>query len=99
MNCDPWRENDFEDDDVRSYDTADDALDHDEDSDDDEEYTIDCAECGKSIYDDADQCPYCGNYLIGGHSGERKQPLWITITVILCIYAMLHAYIWPLLFG
>jgi hypothetical protein len=46
---------------------ADDDLDDWEDSDepdDDGSETVSCPECGADVYEDAEQCPVCGNYLI-----------------------------------
>lgn len=65
----------------------------------DDDATIECPECGRPIYEDAERCPHCESYVVAGQAGDKPRPLWITITVLLCIYAMLHAYLWPLLFG
>ena len=37
-----------------------------EDVDDADDYadTISCQNCGRDVYDDAPQCPYCGEYIV-----------------------------------
>ena len=85
---------------------SDDIYDDDlEDDEADDDATMPCPYCRAEIYDDSERCPRCGNYLAanqttgrtdGGHQ-FTKQPLWIIITALLCIYAMLHMYLWPLL--
>ncbi len=91
-----FNDNDFD------TDALDDTLDDDVDA-----STIDCPYCSNAVYEDAERCPACGNYLSPEDSDEyqtkqryfSKQPLWIIITAVVLIYAMLHAYLWPLLIG
>jgi predicted RNA-binding Zn-ribbon protein involved in translation (DUF1610 family) len=66
---------------------------------DEDHVTIECPECGESVFDDAERCPHCENYIVTDRGNASPKPLWITLTVLLCIYAMLHSYLWPLLFG
>lgn len=90
------------------YDSDDDDYapdDYASDGDDPSDATVECSYCGAEVYEDAERCPRCGNYLLPpGTSGEFeqggllvRQPLWIIITALVCIYAMLHVYLWPLL--
>jgi predicted nucleic acid-binding Zn ribbon protein len=43
-----------------------------------------CPICGKLIYEQAQTCQHCGNFVSLGHTRNRK-PLWIVVGVILCI--------------
>jgi len=41
----------------------------------DESETLPCPVCGEEIFEDAERCPYCGQYVtprLGGHSGWGK---------------------------
>lgn len=72
------------------------------DEDDDEDYdTVECPSCSASVYEDAEQCPVCGEYI---HSASLRslKPKWFVGIAIVLVVAMLWAYIWPLfvsLFG
>lgn len=59
----------------------DDARDDDEyydedDSDDEVSETLPCPECGADVYEDAEQCPYCGAYITFGTNVWSRQPTW-----------------------
>ncbi len=57
------------------------------DFDDDDDFTMDCPQCGREIYDDAPQCPYCGHYITA--SGSNTQfPAWIKWVVVLTVLGM-----------
>ena len=43
-----------------------------------------CPMCGKLIYEQAEVCPHCGNFISAEHARHRK-PMWIVIGVILCL--------------
>lgn len=52
---------------------------------------VDCPKCGRSIYDDAEQCPYCFAYLTASDF-KRPQSLWVIgIVVLLVILLILGA--------
>jgi RNA polymerase subunit RPABC4/transcription elongation factor Spt4 len=65
----------------------------------DEAATVACSFCGREIYEDAERCPYCENYVVAESGTSQRKPLWIIITALVCIYAMLHFYISALFFG
>lgn len=60
----------------------------DYDSSDDLDYTIDCPHCGKAIYEDADQCPYCYQYLSTADFKKRMPP-WAVVIVVITIASFL----------
>ena len=62
-----------------------------DDSDDDE--TIPCPHCKKDIYDGAEQCPYCGNYISEEDSPREAKPLWLVIGAVICL-AVAVLWIW-----
>ena len=50
--------------------------------------TLPCPHCGEHIFDDADQCPYCRQYI--SPADFRKQtPTWIIVLIILTIVSFL----------
>ncbi|RJP36807.1 MAG: hypothetical protein C4547_06700 [Phycisphaerales bacterium] len=63
---------------------ADDALAEDDSLvvDDDAE-VLPCPSCGADVYEDADQCPICGQWITPGASGRRQR--WIAAVVILMV--------------
>ncbi|NIP85066.1 MAG: hypothetical protein GTO03_05690 [Planctomycetales bacterium] len=70
-----WDEPDGDDDAEDGYD--DEGLDAD---------TVPCPQCGADVYEDAPQCPACGNYITYHH---QLAPLWWwTAVVILALIAL-----------
>lgn len=55
----------------------------DEDSDDSSVDTIVCPTCGKDIYEEAVQCPYCGNYVTTNASVWSGRPVWWIVLGVL----------------
>jgi len=71
-----------------AWDDDDDDLDDDveyEGSYDDQEITIPCPHCGRDVVEDIASCPYCGNYITDADRTKSSRPLWITLTIILCL--------------
>jgi hypothetical protein len=50
--------------------------------------TVPCPECGKPVYEQADRCPNCGNFIIAGNPTQR-QPRWVLVVAILMIFVVL----------
>ncbi len=46
-----------------------------DDDDGDEPETIDCPNCSADVYDDAEQCPACGHYIL---AAESTKPVTMT---------------------
>lgn len=62
------------------------------DDDDDDDLTVSCPHCGEPVFEDAEQCPSCGNYL----SKEDKpwsRPVWLVVGVVICLAITLFWYI------
>jgi len=51
-----------------------------------------CPSCGKTLYEDADACPNCGEY-ISQEDPNSKKPLWLILTVAICIVAILIVWV------
>ncbi len=71
-------DHDFDDDDFDNE-----AWDGD-DPDDDDDPTIPCPRCSEPIFDDAERCTSCGEYLSREESGPRK-PWWLVLGVAVCL--------------
>ena len=61
--------------------------------DDGETPTIDCPACGATVYEDAEQCPVCGEYITQSTSAWDGKPLWWIILGLLGIFAVLSVFI------
>ncbi|QDU39295.1 hypothetical protein Mal4_36340 [Maioricimonas rarisocia] len=46
------------------------------DDDDDESITLPCPACGADVYEDADVCPVCGEFIIRSSRVWDGQPAW-----------------------
>ncbi|MEZ6068002.1 MAG: hypothetical protein R3B90_20340 [Planctomycetaceae bacterium] len=43
---------------------------------DDSTGTFACPACGEAVYEEADVCPYCGEYVIAGDSRPGRGGVW-----------------------
>lgn len=61
--------------------------------DDDESLTVECPECGADVYEDAEYCPSCGNYIIHSRSSYvwKNRPTWWIAMGLLGIMAVILA--------
>jgi hypothetical protein len=68
--------------------------DSDESNDDDGTATVTCAACGSDIYEDAPQCPVCGEYVtsIGGTVWGGRSGWWIALG-LLGIIAVIYVFL------
>jgi predicted nucleic acid-binding Zn ribbon protein len=57
-------------------------------SDDDDDETIPCPHCRRPVYEDAERCPHCENYL-SQEDAPRRHPLWIVVGAILVLAVVL----------
>lgn len=55
--------------------------------------TVTCHYCRASIYEDAEQCPRCGNY-ISAEDSVRQLPRWVVVGALLCLAAALSWVFW-----
>jgi hypothetical protein len=71
----------------------DEPEDEDDAWDDDDSATVACPNCGRQVYEDAEQCPHCGEYIIPGASGGglSGQAGWYQVLVVLGIVAVIIA--------
>ena len=55
--------------------------------------TVECRECGADVYEDAECCPVCGNYVVHGSSGYlwKNRPVWWIVLGLLGILAVIVA--------
>ena len=72
----------------------DDEHDWDDEGEDDPEELdlVTCPACGAAIYEEAEQCPECGEYVVrGSNSPLRSAPSWYAVIAILGIIAVIVA--------
>ncbi len=65
-------------------DDEDDLDDEEGPEDDSGEVTSPCPYCHEPIYDDAERCPECGQYL-SRVDGPGNRPLWLVAGVAVCL--------------
>jgi hypothetical protein len=54
------------------------------DDEDDLEETVPCPYCGAAVYEDAERCPRCENY-ISREDAPSRTPLWVKLTALVCL--------------
>ena len=69
----------FDEDDVNSWQESEDEF-----EDDDELETVPCPYCGKPVYEEAERCPACENYLSREDAPLRFSP-WFALGVLVCL--------------
>ncbi len=60
----------------------------DEEDWDEEEDTISCPYCQRTIHEDSVRCPHCEQYLSTEDSSPARKPWWILVGALLCLYAV-----------
>ena len=71
---------------------SDDWSERDWDSDGEPADTIPCGHCAAEVYEDAEQCPHCGEWIIRGRSSSLSgKPVWWQIAGLLGIIAVILA--------
>jgi hypothetical protein len=83
---------DDEEDDEAYLDDSEEIGDDDLDVGGDDSETLPCPECGKPVYEQADRCPICGSFIIGGNPTQR-QPRWVLVVVIVMILVVLVVWV------
>ena len=63
--------------------------DDDEAEADDDEPTIECPSCRREILEDSPRCPYCEQYLSAEDHASPRRPMWVIVTAIVCLAAIL----------
>ena len=53
--------------------------------------TVVCSHCGESIYEEAVECPYCGNYVSSSTSPWTGRPMWWLIIGGMGVVAVIYA--------
>jgi hypothetical protein len=59
------------------------------DDEDDEEPTVPCPYCGRSIYEDSPRCPYCEHYISEEDITPARKPWWVIVGVLLVFLVVL----------
>ncbi len=78
---DDWSGDSYEDGDDEGWGTDDDeAVD-----------TVACGNCGAEVYEEAEQCPHCGEWITHSTAAHTTKPLWWQIIGVLGIIAVILA--------
>jgi hypothetical protein len=54
---------------------------------------VDCPQCRRSVYEESEQCPYCGHYITEDERGTGY-PVWVVLTAIVCLGLALGWVFW-----
>jgi MYXO-CTERM domain-containing protein len=57
---------------LQEGDLDDEGVDGDTPDDPDEEPTVACGACGRSVWEEAQRCPHCGEWIVAGGDGGRR---------------------------
>ena len=65
-----------------------DEWDDDYDDEEEDESTVACHFCRRQIHEDAERCPYCGNFVTDEDAAAApdRKPLWIIVGSLLVMY-------------
>jgi hypothetical protein len=47
--------------------------------------TVPCPFCKRLVYDNAERCPHCGNYLFHDGASASRKPWWVLGGVLVCL--------------
>jgi hypothetical protein len=53
--------------------------------------TITCPYCGEDIYEDAQRCPHCDQYISAETSGASPKPWWVIAGVVVLLYVLIRS--------
>jgi hypothetical protein len=53
-----------------------------------DDYIMPCPHCGEDIFDEAEQCPYCHQYLTAADF-KKQIPTWVIVLIVLTIASFL----------
>lgn len=68
-----------------------DEADYPDDEADDSTETVACPSCGREVYEEAEQCPYCGSYIIHQTSPWLGRSVWWIVLAVLGLIATIVA--------
>lgn len=54
--------------------------------------TKSCPKCDCDVYDDAEQCPLCGEYFTREQPGPSSFPVWVRATALIILAALAAAF-------
>jgi hypothetical protein len=52
--------------------------------------TVPCPFCQAEVFEDAEWCPHCRNYLFYDDSQQRRQPWWVVAGVVVSLLVVLY---------
>jgi len=56
--------------------------------------TIPCPHCHEPVYENAERCPECGQYLSREDAPYQRKPVWFIVGFLLCMTVVLSWYLW-----
>ncbi len=75
-----------------SHEWGDDLIDDGWSNDDDDvNEVVPCPKCSAEIYEDAERCPVCGEYVVHGANPWSGQPVWWVVLGLAGVLALILA--------
>jgi len=72
---------------------SDEDSEQDDYGDDDVTETIPCPDCGAEVYEDAEQCPACGQYIVPANNALAGRPVWWIVLGLLGAAAVIWVFV------
>ena len=66
----------------------------DYEDDDEQVETRPCNECGADVYEESEQCPYCGAYIFDSTNVFTGRPVWWIVLAVAGVIATILALAW-----
>ena len=60
-------------------------LEQDIDADDDVNEVLPCPSCGQEVFEDAERCPYCGDWIVPGSGRGQLHWVWMIAGILALI--------------
>lgn len=64
-------------------------------NDSDQDHLMSCPSCGAEIYDESEQCPYCGEYVLTSASPFASKPTWVQWLFVIIVIAIVLVVVFP----
>ena len=71
----------------------DEEWDEPEEDDDSPAEVLPCPACGIDVYEDADQCPACGEYIVHGSRVWEQKPWWWILLGLAGVVAVIWTFV------
>jgi len=72
------------------------SWDEEDDWDEDQDNTVPCKNCRRDVFEEAEQCPYCGEYILATSNPFASKPVWFQKLMFLIAILALIGFLLPI---